>query len=52
MKKVVNLWSKSMLFKQGKVGSRDRSIDLENALKMANSDGIVTYEEIRQNLKK
>ncbi len=41
-----------LTFVQGKVGSRNRNIDLENAMKMANSDGMVTYEEIRQNLKK
>ena len=36
----------------GKVGKRDKLIDIENALKLANADGTVTYEEIRQNLKK
>ncbi|XP_040564688.1 polycystin-2-like [Lepeophtheirus salmonis] len=36
----------------GKICTRNRRIDLENALKLANLDGEVTYEEIRQNLKK
>merc|ERR1719510_1518469 len=31
----------------GKMGARNKSIDIENALRLANSDGIVTYEEIR-----
>ena len=34
------------------MGARNKEIDIENALKLANGDGIVTYEEIRQNLKK
>ena len=34
------------------VGKRSKIIDIENALKLANADGVVTYEEIRQNLKK
>ena len=34
------------------MGARNKTIDIENALKLANADGIVTYEEIRQNLKK
>ena len=37
---------------QGKVGARNRNIDLENAIKMANSDGLITFEEIRHSLKK
>ena len=36
----------------GRIGGRNKYIDVENALKLANADGIVTYEEIRQNLKK
>ena len=36
----------------GKMGARNKAIDIENALKLANADGIVTYDEIRQNLKK
>ena len=36
----------------GKVGGRNKYIDIENALKLAGSDGVVTYDEIRQNLKK
>jgi len=36
----------------GKVGMRNKLIDIENALKLANADGEVTYEEVRQNLKK
>lgn len=36
----------------GKVGARNKAIDIENALKLANSDGTVTYDEVRQNLKK
>ena len=35
-----------------KIGGRNKAIDIENALKLANDDGIITYEEIRQNLKK
>jgi hypothetical protein len=27
-------------------------IDIENAIKFAATDGIVTYDEVRQNLKK
>lgn len=36
----------------GKMGSRNKAIDIETALKLANNDGTVTFEEIRQNLKK
>ena len=36
----------------GKVGMRGKAVDIENALMMANTDGEVTYEEVRQNLKK
>ena len=36
----------------GKIGNRDRAIDIENAIKFASTDGIVTYDEVRQNLKK
>ena len=36
----------------GTVAMRDKMIDIENAIKLANSDGIVTYEEVRQQLKK
>ena len=36
----------------GKCGKRSKLIDIENALKLANADGLVTYEEVRQNLKK
>ncbi len=33
-------------------GVRDRTIDMENALKLANADGQCTFEEIRGSLKK
>ena len=36
----------------GKMGSRNKNIDIENALKLASSDGQITFDEIRQNLKK
>ena len=36
----------------GHVSGKNKYIDIENALKIAGQDGIVTYEEIRQNLKK
>ena len=36
----------------GRMGARNKNIDIENALRLANADGIITYEEIRQNLKK
>ena len=36
----------------GHVSGRNKYIDIENALKIAGQDGVVTYEEIRQNLKK
>lgn len=36
----------------GRLGSRNQYIDIENALKLANADGVITYEELRQNLKK
>jgi len=36
----------------GTVGMRDKMIDIENAIKLANADGVVTYEEIRMELKK
>ncbi len=36
----------------GKVGTRDKGIDIENALKIAAADGTITYDEVRQNLKK
>lgn len=31
---------------------RDKMIDVENAIKLANEDGCVTFDEIRQELKK
>ena len=31
---------------------RDKMIDIENAIKLANSDGVVTYEELRADLKR
>ena len=36
----------------GSVSMRDKLIDVENAIKLANDDGSVTYEEIRAQLKK
>ncbi|XP_037094616.1 polycystin-2-like [Pollicipes pollicipes] len=38
----------------GKLGKRDKLIDIQNALKLAdtNSDGIYSFDEIRKNLKK
>ncbi|XP_023329307.1 polycystic kidney disease 2-like 1 protein [Eurytemora carolleeae] len=36
----------------GKVGMRSKLIDIMNALKLANDNGSVTYQEVRQNLKK
>ncbi|XP_018023502.1 polycystin-2 [Hyalella azteca] len=38
----------------GKLGKRDKLLDVENALKLSdgNSDGHLTFEEIRHNLKK
>merc|ERR1719510_2416442 len=36
----------------GKVGKRSKLIDIETALKLANADGLVTFDEVRQNLKK
>lgn len=38
----------------GKLGKRDKLLDVENALKLsdANSDGQLTFDEIRVNLKK
>ncbi|XP_037791785.1 polycystin-2-like [Penaeus monodon] len=38
----------------GKLGKRDKLIDIQNALKLsdANSDGMLTFDEIRANLKK
>ena len=36
----------------GRVGNRSRTLDIENAIKFAATDGIVTYDEVRQNLKK
>ena len=36
----------------GIVGSRDMAIDIENAIRLAGIDGVVTYDEVRQNLKK
>jgi len=36
----------------GSVAMRDKMIDVENAIKLANSDGVVTFEEIRAELKK
>ncbi len=35
-----------------KVGMRNRLFDIEHALRLAAADGEITYEEIRQNLKK
>ena len=36
-----------------KLGQRDQIMDIENALRLSGADdGIATYEEIRQNLKK
>ena len=36
----------------GSVAMRDKMIDVENAIKLANEDGQVTFEEIRAELKK
>ena len=36
----------------GSVAMRNKLIDVENAIKLANDDGTVTYEEIRAQLKK
>ena len=36
----------------GSVAMRDKMIDVENAIKLANEDGLVTFEEIRVELKK
>ena len=36
----------------GSVAMRDKMIDVENAIKLANEDGNVTFEEIRVELKK
>ena len=36
----------------GAVAMRDKIIDIEHAIKLANSDGVVTYEELRADLKK
>ena len=35
-----------------KVGMRSKLIDIMNALKLANDNGTITYQEVRQNLKK
>ena len=35
----------------GSVSMRDKMIDVENAIKLANEDGTVTFEEIRAELK-
>lgn len=38
----------------GKLGRRDKLIDIQNALKLSdsNSDGLLTFDEVRANLKK
>ena len=36
----------------GKMGERNREIDIETALKVASYDGKATFQELRQNLKK
>ena len=38
----------------GKLGRRDKIVDIQNALKLsdANGDGMLTFDEIRTNLKK
>merc|ERR1712032_677302 len=36
----------------GSVALRNKLIDVENAIKLANDDGTVTYDEIRNQLKK
>ena len=38
----------------GKLGKRDKLIDIENALKLSdsNNDGLLTFDEVRINLKK
>ena len=38
----------------GKLGRRDKIVDIQNALKLsdANGDGMLTFDEIRANLKK
>ena len=40
-------------FASGKLGQRDKFIDMQNALKLAETDenGEYSYEEIRKNLK-
>ena len=36
----------------GKFGTRDKAIDIENALKLSEHDGSIEFAEVRQNLKK
>ena len=35
-----------------KVGERDKWIDIQEVVKLAADDGVVTYEEIRENLRR
>jgi len=35
-----------------KVGERDKMIDIQEVVKLAADDGVVTYEEIRENLRR
>jgi len=37
---------------RGKIGERDKLIDIQTTIKLANEDGVVTYEEIRESLRK
>ena len=35
-----------------KVAERDKMIDIQEVVKLAADDGVVTYEEIRENLRR
>ena len=58
VKTVQNAVVVSDYFKRGynnmmsRVGMRNKLMDIEYALRLAAADGEITYEEIRQNLKK
>ena len=37
---------------RGIVGERDKMLDIRTIVKLASDDGVVTYDEIRENLRK
>ncbi len=37
---------------RGSVAERDKLVDIKTTIKLANEDGVITFEEIRESLRK